>query len=175
MILRMPRDPKTTFVPGQHKLEDLARLAVENSQHRGSRLTSLQKSALQDFRRVKLVPSETSTTKIANIYISIFDRLFFFGSLKGRISFTATGEVSNRIYGYTDPLGDSRQPQEAKIAVNTLYHNRKGRILQHLATMLHEMIDAYLMIHMLPVYLDGETSFYKDGHTGHGASWQDVA
>jgi hypothetical protein len=94
MILRIPQDPKATFIPGQRKLEDLARLAVENSQHRGSRLTSLQKSALQDFRRVKLVPSETSTTKIADIYISIFDRLFFFGSLRQHFFTFASNAVS---------------------------------------------------------------------------------
>jgi hypothetical protein len=167
----MPRKPDIGLYPGQHKLEGLARLVVKNSQIRGKYPTTLQKSALEDFRRVKLVPAGTSTYKIAKIYMPIFDRLFFFKSLRGRLHIIPTGKYSKKTYGWTEDTSNNK----AKIVVNTSWEDGKTRVLKHIATTLHEMIHAFLLIYMLPYYRDERPSFYGDGYTGHGAAWQDIA
>jgi hypothetical protein len=166
----MRRSSNAQLCPGQHKLEDLARLIVSNSQLRGPRLTSLQKSALKDFRRVKIVPAGTSTNEIAKIYMPIFDRLFFLGTLQGHVSISPSGQFSNTCYGYTDDISQD----QAQIVVHTLFEDGETRVLKHIATILHEMIHAFLFVYMHPQYLESP-NFHGDGYTGHGESWQDIA
>ncbi|KAN0090121.1 hypothetical protein V8E51_018700 [Hyaloscypha variabilis] len=166
-------DPKRKLTRGSHTLVDLARLAVRNSQNRGARLTSLQQQALRAFRNVGIVPDETSTRQIIRIYEPIFDKLFFLGSLEGKLSITATGDPATRsdekIHGMAFPATDG-----ADIELNIHGEGGQQRILQHVATLLHEMIHAFFMVYMLPKYYR-EKTFRSYGYDGHGQYWHDIA
>jgi hypothetical protein len=142
-----------SLVPGQHKLEDLARLIIRNSQNRGDKPTPLQNEALKRMSKRHIVGSGTSTRQIIQFYQPIFDKLFFLESLKGQLRISATGQPTHLVgnYGWVQP--DARDAGKANIAVNTLFDDGKMRTLFHIGTVLHEMIHAFLMIYGLPQYL----------------------
>ena len=162
--------------PGRHKLQNLADLIVANSKNEGIKLTVLQQKALKDYETAKTVALGTSTKKLAELYEPIFDSLFFLGTLKGRVKVTASGEPTEFSGAYGYARADSKYPDRAKIVVNTLYDDGLGRMLKHVATLLHEMIHAFLLIYMarryhwLPAYFNNGR-----GYTGHGTAWHDIA
>lgn len=162
--------------PGQHKLEDLARVAVKNSKNRGNSLTSMQKEALKEAGK-SIPANNVSTRDIILFYEPIFDKLFFFGSLKGRLNITASGKwtFSEGNYGWTAPK--TRRPDMAKIVINTLAPGTQKRVLDHMGTLIHEMIHAFILIYALPQYTYNMAyqNFANDGYTGHGVAWHDIA
>jgi len=160
--------------PGRHKLQKLADLIVANSKNQGTNLTTLQQKALKDYETAKTLALGTSTEKLAELYEPIFDNLFFLGTLKGRVKVTASGKPSKKVYGYART--DSKYPDRAKIVVNTLYDDGYGRIIKHVATLLHEMIHAFLLIYMARTYYWLPARFNNGrGYTGHGSAWHDIA
>jgi len=122
---------------------------------------------------VGIVPDETSTRQIIRIYEPIFDKLFFLGSLQGKLSITATGDPATRgdekIHGMAFPATDG-----ADIELNIHGEGGRQRILQHVATLLHEMIHAFFMVYMLPKYYR-EKTFRKYGYDGNGQYWHEIA
>lgn len=151
-------------------------LIVKNSRDRGDSLTSLQKEALRATSKGQVLGSGKSTYELIKFYQPIFDKLFFLGSLKGRLKVTATGKWANREGNYGWANFDSQRRDKAKIAVNTMMDNGQNRILRHMGTSLHEMIQGFLLIYMVPRY-NKERRLFNNGHgyTGHGSAWHDIA
>ncbi|KAE9366251.1 hypothetical protein N431DRAFT_352501 [Stipitochalara longipes BDJ] len=169
-----PLNPEKELVPRRHKFDDLARLIVRNAQKRRSELTSLQQRALRDFRNVGIVSNSTSTSQLIRTYEPIFDKLFFLESLEGKLDITATGDPADQ-GSYIEDGNAVTAKVGAKIEINTQRDRGQYRILTHIATLIHEMIHAFLSVYMLDKYRYETDSFNGIGYTGHGGYLQDMA
>jgi hypothetical protein len=106
--------------------------------------------------------------------MDLFDDLFFFGALKGRVSlnfYPHSGDGSLLGQCFTNGSGF------AKVELfrpHNPYSGRRGRMIQFLGCLLHEMCHALFLVYACvqgPCF----ATYDSCGTTGHGAAWQYAA
>jgi hypothetical protein len=178
-------NPEATFKQGRHNSRNLADLIISFSKHRGSSLSDLQKSPLHSFYTKADYDLrdhiQFSIAKVVSVYFSLFDDLFFFGSVRDRCNLALDREESS----YTGSRGQMTLiGTEVRIKRRVLGLVEKKVGEQRWTIVLNppreEFPGRYAMIHaFLELWtcdhkgcIDG---FEKLGKTRHGKVWQEVA
>lgn len=190
-------NPEATFKQGRHNSRNLADLIISFSKHRGSTLSDSQNSALNSFYTKPEYDLrdhiQFSTAEVVSAYFSLFDDLFFFGSLRDRCNLALDREESSytgsrgqmtligtevrikrRVLGLVEKTFGE---QGWTIVLNPPREEFPGRYAMmkaYVETLLHEMIHAFLELWTCDHKgcIDG---FEKLGKSRHGKVWQEVA
>lgn len=176
---------KEVFVLYRHSAGDLRRILIQNSKLRDNALARRQQKALAAFKKSELFDFRKDTghsrKEVIEAYFHLFDDLFFFGSLRRRVELrityrkfrgplctlgiTSDREIEDRIRGMFK--GENvKKAVEIKIYLEEEEHrSRKEALVEYRATLLHEMIHAFLLCWACDYE---ECTAAWDGH-GHGA------
>lgn len=182
-----------TFAESRHNPTWLAEKVARFSRLRGDNLTKRQRRALIWYRTdsiFNLGPADEhrKDKDVLTAYQTLFDDMFFFGSLFQRCHGRICHATGNNIHikGQTtrgtryklkwlDRLLDRETPLEVEITVfRDEDTNRPRRLKGYLETLLHEMCHAFFDLY--GCRFDGCYNVWeKQGAKGHGHAWQDIA
>jgi len=147
------------FTQGRHKATYLAEIVIDFSKRRGRDLGVLQRKALRRFHHFNIFDLKDKGNKISIIdilsaYYTLFDELFFFGSLWSRCKPAFRGDTTAKesyCNGETrHRLGIFLEPKK-KLAIDIFSQDdiktgRYNKLKMYVSTLLHEMIHAFQML-----------------------------
>ncbi|KAF8849037.1 hypothetical protein BDZ45DRAFT_697895 [Acephala macrosclerotiorum] len=183
---------RVLFMERRHNSIWLAEKAVSFSKRRGDQLINRQNAALLKYRTDTIfvlgkINAHYTDEKVLGAYATIFDDLFFFGSLFPRCRiFLVKGkrEETPNLRGHTThqeinklkrkaPFFEKHLETEITI-IKLPERDRPARLRNYLGTLLHEMIHAFLEI--WGCCIEGCYDLWQQqGVRGHGYAWQDAA
>lgn len=165
ITMKSTLEPQHGLWPKRHTPEDLAELLSRNSKNYGKTLSQSQVGAMKQYERLICSKDFTDTTLLVEAF-SIFDNLFFFGSLRSRCVF--------QLFGYNRGLLESSSACHRYTCIR-IYARADGfkswieRAVGICSILLHEMCHAFLSIFTLTWMRKGNLS--QEGRTGHGFVW----
>lgn len=141
--------------------------------------STMQKQAIERFNAIfsdcaaDNVCSLTHFGSNIKIYFDIFDKLFFFGSLKSKCEVLFVDIAEKDTLGLcTGPYGNLTC---CRIRISPLAYGKKQSLVEYLQTLLHEMNHAYFQYYGRWKGQRYHHDFTSTGQEGHGALWQEAA
>ena len=156
---------------------------------RGRHLTPLQKHALDCYQKDDIYNLRGNIDNFKNndilgAFFNLFDKLFFFGTIKERcrVQFSHVESRESGLQGYSEVspkglIGLGPPKLYGKIRLysgNEKEPRRPERLIRYLGTLLHEMIHTFLELWMCP-HRDCSRRHETSGVTGHGYLFLDIS
>ncbi|KAG9233473.1 hypothetical protein BJ875DRAFT_485112 [Amylocarpus encephaloides] len=144
----------------------------ERQQVTNRNIKATVKSALQDHNNAE---KEIDYHTIFEAYLGLFDQLFFFESFRGLITLVLSPEQSRKVIKLGNTTAHLTE-NNLKFTI-TLYQQTKKKVYpsavleRMIATLLHEMVHAFVKLYSCPKCSGG---WENDGIQGHGMLFLDI-
>jgi hypothetical protein len=178
------------FSQQSHCPKHLTERVISFSKLRGRHLSPLQRHALDCYHKDDIYNlrgniNNFKNTDILGAFFNLFDKLFFFGTIKERcrVQFSSVESRVSRLQGYSkfSAVGivafGERPKLRAKIKLysgNETEPRRRLRLIGYIGTLLHEMIHTFLELWSCP-NRDCNRRHEANGVTGHGYLFLDIS